>query len=93
MLPPHSHSETSVDRASSWSRTLPRTWRETKLVTKVKEGDGDDAVLRERQQLVATVRPAELAAIRGISDFPVPTLFKRRARSSSESKDKATKRK
>ncbi len=65
--------------------TLPKSMRETRLVTKVKEsGEGDEEKMKERQQLVSSATPAELGAIRGFSDIPVPTLFKsKRSRSGS----------
>merc|ERR1712115_216805 len=50
--------------------TLPRSMRETKLVTNVKV---DEDVLRARQELVQTRTPAQLSAITSISDLPVPS--------------------
>lgn len=66
--------------------------RETKLVTKVKETDAGDDKIKERQQMVSTMKPGELAAMRGLSDFPVPTLFKRNRSGSAGKKDKEEKR-
>ncbi len=67
--------------------TLPKSMRETKLVTKVKESDEADLPrMKERQELVSRATPGELGAIRGFSDIPVPTLFKKnRSRSRSGS--------
>lgn len=33
----------------------------------------DPIVLKERQELIASKSPTELAQIKGISDFPVPS--------------------
>merc|ERR1711971_448658 len=52
--------------------TLPRSMRETKLVTNVKVEE-DEEVLRARQELVQTRTPAQLSAITSISDLPVPS--------------------
>merc|ERR1712200_370793 len=52
--------------------TLPRSMRETKLVTDVKVEE-DEEVLRARQELVQTRTPAQLSAITSISDLPVPS--------------------
>merc|ERR1711990_87946 len=52
--------------------TLPRSMRETKLVTNVKVEE-DEEVLRARQELVQTRTPAQLSTITSISDLPVPS--------------------
>ena len=52
--------------------TLPRSMRETKLVTNVKVEE-DEEVLRARHELVQTRTPAQLSAITSISDLPVPS--------------------
>merc|ERR1712088_301593 len=52
--------------------TLPRSMRETKLVTNVKVEE-DEEVLRARQELVQNRTPAQLSAITSISDLPVPS--------------------
>merc|ERR1719507_1881821 len=52
--------------------TLPRSMRETKLVTNVKVEE-DEEVLRARQELVQTRTPAQLSAITSISALPVPS--------------------
>merc|ERR1712088_968180 len=57
---------------SSLYSTLPRSMRETKLVTNVKVEE-DEEVLRARQELVQTRTPAQLSAITSISDLPVPS--------------------
>ena len=51
--------------------TLPRSMRETKLVTNVKSTEDPEA-LKVRQELVRSKSPAELADIKGFSDIPVP---------------------
>jgi hypothetical protein len=69
-------------------RTLPRSWRETKLLTKVKAGgDGADvAELERRRQLVEDQTPAQLGKITSVADFPVPTLFKKREKKEHQKK-------
>jgi len=52
--------------------TLPRSMRETKLVTNVKVEE-DEEVLKARQELVQTRTPAQLSTITSISDLPVPS--------------------
>ena len=52
--------------------TLPKSWREQNLVTKVREiEDKDEAKLR--RELVQSKSPAQLAQITSFGDFPVPT--------------------
>ena len=52
---------------------LPRSLKTELLVrTKVEE---DEQVLKKRQEIVAANKPAELAQIGGLSDFPVPTAL------------------
>ena len=52
---------------------LPRSLQQQCLVrTKVEE---DEEVLKKRQEIVATKKPAELAQIGGLSDLPVPTAL------------------
>nr|XP_040577522.1 titin homolog isoform X4 [Lepeophtheirus salmonis] len=53
-------------------QTLPRSWRETQLITAVKE-NGDPEMMAERQELVKNKTPAELAQLHSITDFPVPS--------------------
>jgi hypothetical protein len=38
----------------------------------------DEKVLKERQEITRCKTPAELSKIGGLSDFPVPILFKKR---------------
>ena len=73
------------------SATLPRSFRETKLVTNTRDIlDEDEA--NKRKDLVSTKSPKELAQFHGLSDIPVPSkigdLFKHKPgvkRSKSES--------
>ena len=72
--------------------TLPRSMRETKLVTNCREMLDEDQ-LKLRQDLVQTKSPTELSEIRGLSDLPIPTklenIFKKpRSRSGSITKEK-----
>merc|ERR1711962_1138234 len=55
--------------------TLPRSLRETKLVTVVKEEDQE--VVQANQELVQTHTPAQLAAITCLADIPIPTKLTR----------------
>ncbi len=87
----HSEADASgEDAAEGWSKTLPRSWRETKLLTNQKERDVDDQVIKERKQMVETMSPAKLAEMRGLSDFPLPVAIERalgkRSRSESETR-------
>ena len=75
---------------------LPDSLKSEVLVrTKVEE---DPEVLAERQELVKTKKPAELAEIHGLSDFPLPqrieTLVRpgRRTLKSTKDKDMSKKR-
>ena len=56
--------------------TLPRSMRETKLVTNVKVEE-DEEVLRARQELVRSRTPAQLSAICSLGDLPVPSKLTR----------------
>ena len=56
--------------------TLPRSLRETKLVTNVKVEE-DEEILLARRAAVESKSPAELAAINSISDLPVPSRVSR----------------
>ena len=56
--------------------TLPRSLRETKLVTKVKVEE-DEETLLARRAVVESKSPAELAAINSISDLPIPSRVSR----------------
>lgn len=77
-----------MKEAEGWYGTLPKSWRETKLVTNVKEKDLDDSDLKVRQNMVASMSPRELGAIKGPGDFPMPKLFKSRSRSRDASEKK-----
>ena len=52
--------------------TLPRSLRETKLVTNVKVEE-DEEVLLARKAMVESKTPAELSAIKSLSDLPIPS--------------------
>ena len=56
--------------------TLPKSWRETQLVTNVKVEE-DEETLRARQDLVNSKSPSELAQITSFSDIPVPSRLSR----------------
>jgi len=56
--------------------SLPRSLRETKLITTVKESDPDDAKLIQRMETTKTMTPAQLAEIKSIRDFPLPDKIK-----------------
>ena len=64
--------DTSTPGKGVLFNTLPRSLRQQNLVTSVREMD-DPKVLMERKELIKNYSPAELAQIKGISDFPVPT--------------------
>jgi hypothetical protein len=90
----NSTEEEGPDSHKAWGMygTLPRSMRETKLVTNVRE-IVDDEQLKTRQDLVQTKSPTQLSEIHGLSDLPIPTkienLFKKpRSRSSSITKEK-----
>ena len=52
--------------------TLPRSLRETKLVTNVKVEE-DEEVLLARKAMVESKTPAELSAIKSLSNLPIPS--------------------
>ena len=54
------------------SGTLPKSWRETKLVTAVRETDGTDEEVKKNRALTENCTPAQLAQISSISDLPLP---------------------
>ena len=82
-----------MEPSEPWSLygTLPRSMRETKLMTNTREML-DPQELEARQELIRSKSPAELAQIQGLGDVPVPTkiqnIFKSRSRSGSLSKMK-----
>ena len=51
--------------------TLPKSWREQNLVTKVRDIEDKDEV-KLRRELVQSKSPAQLAQITSFGDFPVP---------------------
>jgi len=65
----------SVEPFSMYS-TLPKSLRETKLVTNVKVEE-DEKVLKRRQEIVSTKSVSELSQITSFSDIPVPTRLSR----------------
>ena len=71
--------------------TLPRSMRETKLLTNTRE-ILDPQELEQRQMLVRSKSPTELAQIQGVGDIPVPTkiqnIFKEQSISGTLSKIK-----
>ncbi len=60
-------------RGSSKSGSLPRAWREQKLVTAVKVQE--DETVAKRKALVEAKSPAELSQITSLSDIPLPAAF------------------
>ena len=54
--------------------TLPKSWRETKLVTKIKVEE-DEAILAEHRNLTETKTPNELSQISSIADLPIPSAL------------------
>ena len=73
--------DTSTPGKGALFNTLPRSLRQQNLVTSVREID-DPEMLKKRQELIKNYSPAQLAQIRGITDFPVPskitTLFEKK---------------
>ena len=75
--------------------TLPKSWKEQNLVTKVKVEEDLDK-LAERQKLTQEKTPAELAQISSISDMPIPTALENFLKSDHKGKngpDESTPRK
>jgi hypothetical protein len=64
----------------SAAATIPKAWKDTKLVTNTREDLHEDEA-RRRRELTTTKSPKELAQFHGISDIPVPSkitnLFKK----------------
>merc|ERR1712165_660814 len=56
--------------------TLPRSLRETELVTNVKVEE-DEEKIQARQALVESKSPVELSAITSLSDLPIPSKITR----------------
>ena len=53
------------------SDTLPRSWRETKLLTKLKVDEDPDKI-SERKRMTENLTPAQLAQMTSVADLPVP---------------------
>merc|ERR1711892_1041107 len=72
------HSDCDPESSEPFSiySTIPRSLRETKLITNVKV-EADDEILKARQTLVETKSPAELSAICSIADLPIPSTITR----------------
>ena len=66
--------------------TLPKSWRETKLITKVKVGE-DEAVVAQRRNLTETKTPNELAQITSIADLPIPSALENFLKSDKKPRD------
>jgi len=72
----HSDCEPEVSEPFTMYSTLPRSLRETKLVTNVKVEE-DEEKLQARQALVESKSPVELSAITSLSDLPIPSKITR----------------
>ena len=70
-----SKSETSIKSA-----TKATSWRDQKLVTKIKVEEINDE-LEQRREIASKKTPAELAQITSLQDIPVPTTLKRMIKS------------
>ena len=68
--------------------TLPRSLRDTKLVTNVKVEE-DEERLKARQEMVNTKSPAELAQISGPGDLPIPSRLTRLVTRGSRAQSRA----
>ena len=66
--------------------TLPKSWRETKLLTAVKVEE-DEAVLAQKRNLTETKTPAELAQITSIADLPIPSALENFLKSDKKPRD------
>ena len=75
-----------VSNFSGLYGTLPRSWREQKLVTKVKVEE-DEEVLAKRKALTETKTPAELAQMTSIADLPIPSALENFLKSDRKGKD------
>merc|ERR1711962_1986085 len=82
--------EGSAEPFSLYS-TLPRSLRETKLITNAKVEEDED-VLKARQELVASQSPAQLSAIHSLSDLPVPSKLTRMMASANKEKSEKVER-
>merc|ERR1711970_1370952 len=72
----HSDCEPEVTEPFTLYSTLPRSLRETKLITNVKVEE-DEEVLKSRQALVESKSPVELSTITSLSDLPLPSKITR----------------
>ena len=66
--------------------TLPKSWRETKLLTGVKVEE-DEAVLSQRRTLTESKTPNELSQITSIADLPIPSALENFLKSDKKSRD------
>ena len=66
-------------KRENFNLSLPRSWKETKLVTQTRD-DLDLEEAKKRRLIVQSKSPKELAEIHGLEDIPLPskvtTLFK-----------------
>lgn len=76
-------SDTAVTAVGGLYGTLPRSLRETKLITKCKVEE-DEEVLAARRALVAAKSPLELSAIGGLADLPIPATLERMVKKGKE---------
>ena len=83
---PRSRSESLPRSVSGLYGTLPRSWREQKLVTKVKVEENEDELAR-RKALTETKTPAELAQMTSIADLPIPSALQNFLKSEKKAKD------
>ena len=79
-------SESLGRRSGSMTFTLPKSWRETKLLTGVKVEE-DEAVLAQRRNLTETKSPAELSQITSIADLPLPSALESFLKSDKKPRD------
>ena len=63
--------------------TLPKSWKEQNLITKVKT-DQDPDVIALRKELTQTKTPAELAQMSSVADLPIPTALENFLKSGKE---------
>ena len=68
--------------------TLPKSWKEQNLITKVKVEE-DPIELERRRNLTQEKTPAELAQISSISDMPIPSALENFLKSDYKGKNAA----
>ena len=51
--------------------TLPASLK-TELLVKSEVNEGDEEILKQRQELILSKSPSDLSEIRALSDFPIP---------------------